>query len=164
MTSITRLLTTGHRLLNVLLIEARVALADGDWPDVTNLIDEFATRLQRHMHAEETVVFPSLSRLNPACEHALVQCMQEHGEIKTHIDSIRESIGRRDRDSCAQALSQLIDFLSCHCRDEERSAYGLTHALDETVLMSVARDLSGLQPEPLQPHSAPSPAVSHRLH
>jgi len=97
MTSITQLLTTGHRLLNVLLIEARVALADEDWPDVANLVEEFATRLQRHMHAEETIVFPRLSRLNPGSAPALGQCIQAHSEIKTHIDSIRESIGRRDR-------------------------------------------------------------------
>ena len=164
MTSITQLLTTGHRLLNVLLIEARVALADEDWPDVANLVEEFATRLQRHMHAEETIVFPRLSRLNPGSEPALGQCIQAHSEIKTHIDSIREGIGRRDRARCARSLGQLIDFLSCHCRDEERSVYGLTHALDETVLMSVARDLSGLQPEPLPPRNAPSPAVNLPLH
>ena len=164
MTSITQLLTTGHRLLNVLLIEARVALSDGDWPDVANLVEEFAMRLHRHMHAEETVVFPSLSRLNPGSEPALGQCMQAHREINARIDDIRESIGRRDRAKCAESLSQLIDFLSCHCRDEERSVYGLTHALDETVLTSVARDLSGLQPETVQVSHPPSAALSHRLH
>ena len=85
MTSIPTLLSTGHRLFSALLMEARVAMEEGDWADAQACLAEFARRLEAHMHAEETVLFPRLEGLGVAAEAILAQCRSEHGDIRSRM-------------------------------------------------------------------------------
>ena len=138
----------GHRLFHSLLTEARLALVEEDWLDVLRRLNEFAARVERHMRAEEDVLFPQLALLKPEASAALSQCRREHAEINVRIRAALDRAGEHDKAQCAQTLSQLIDFLSSHCWAEERCVYSLTNGMDESVVMSLARELSGLAQDP----------------
>lgn len=165
MNTIPVLLTTGHRLFDSLLSEARLALADEDWADVVECLEEFAARLGRHLRAEEDVLFPWLARINSEASAALAQCRREHREIDVRTHAALVSAAEHDKAGCKQVLSELADCLSCHCRAEERCIYRLTRDMDESTAMSLARGLSGLFDDaPVVGVAATAPPVSHALH
>ena len=158
------LLTAGHRLCNALLTEARVALADDDWPDAADRLQEFASRMERHMHAEEVIVFPWIAGHSPGAGDALARCGREHQELRARLRMVLQDVAKRDKPSAAQAISELMDFLSCHCMAEEQMIYSLSRNMDERTVMALARALSG--PEAGAPASPTGPVLplSHQLH
>ena len=141
MTSIPVLLSTGHRLFNALLMEARVAAQERDWADAQGCLSEFARRLEAHMHAEETVLFPRLAGRGAQVDAMLARCRREHADIRSRIRVVVAAADARDRTACDALLAHLIDALSCHCREEERCLYALTGAMEEDDLGAVARAL-----------------------
>lgn len=152
------LLSTGHRLCNSLLSEARLALVDADWLVVDECLHEATIRLDRHMRAEESVLFPRLAALAPEDDAALTECRYEHEVIRARMRATLEASGRHDKVCCAQALSHLIDLVYAHCLAEERRVYALTHGLGDEVLVALAQALS----KPIPPVS--DSAASRRLH
>lgn len=157
MTTAAVLLVTGHRLCNALLNEARAALTDDDWPEASERLQEFATRMERHIQAEHDVLFPRLAALSPEIESALAQCRREHVEIARRTDAALNSARLRDQPRCDDAISGLIDFLTTHWLGEERFVYALAQGLGERVVMELAGTLGPAPDEPNTPrHPGPS--------
>lgn len=164
MTTIPALLVVGHRLFNALLTEARLALADEDWPDVLKRLREFETRIEQHMQAEERILFPKLALLNPNLNSALAQCRREHTEITARTEAALCSASEHDKPQCARIISELIDFLSCHCFSEERCVYTVTPVMDEDLMMKLANELGSATDDTQAWGADAIPAVVHRLH
>jgi len=161
MTTVPALLVMGHRLCNALLTEARMAVADGDWADATERLQEFAVRMQRHMQAEHEVLFPRLAALSPEIESALAQCRREHEEIWRRTEAALNSARARDQSRCGDAIGALGDFLSSHCLAEERFVYGLAQDMGERVVMELAGTLGPATDDTAAPNP---PSPDGRLH
>ena len=143
MTSILILLSTGHRLFNALLMEAQAAMAQGKWADTQACLAEVATRLETHMHAEETVLFPRLAAQGDVEEKMLAQYRREHEDIRSQLRSAAAAAEACDRTRCDVLTAHLRQALSRHCHSEEECLYPATDAMNEDALGALARALSG---------------------
>ncbi|HYW77158.1 MAG TPA: hemerythrin domain-containing protein [Gammaproteobacteria bacterium] len=143
MTSIPILLSTGHRLFNALLMEAQAAMAQGKWADTQACLAEVATRLETHMHAEETVLFPRLAGQGRVEQSMLAQYRREHEDIRSQLRTTVAAAEACDRARCDVLTAHLRQALSRHCRSEEESLYPVTDAMNEDALGALARALSG---------------------
>lgn len=143
MISIPILLGTGHRLIKALLMETQAALDEGAWADAQGAFAEFALRLQTHMSAEESVLFPRIAAHSPDSDAELAQCRREHGELRAQLQATSTAVDTRERDRCAELMAQLSDTLSRHFRAEEKRLYPFAQTMDENDLSVLARALSG---------------------
>ena len=162
MTSILALLSTGHRLLHALLMEARAATGQGDWADAQRCLAEFAQRLETHMRAEETVLFPRLSGLGAEVDAMLARCRREHEGLRIDMRTTMAACKAHDRIGFGALLAHLREAFSRHCRDEEQRLYTLTGGMDEDDLGALARALSAAGDD--EGASGPVPPPSSRLH
>lgn len=142
MTTIPALLTTGLRLCRSLLTEASLALVDNDWLAVDESLHEAATKLGRHLDAEETVLFPRLAGGDLKADAALARCRREHEAIRLRRRAACTAAYERDTVSCAQALSELTNLLDGHWMTEHQRLFPLTISLDGAVLIELAQELS----------------------
>lgn len=161
MTTVPALLVMGHRLCNALLTEAKMAVADGDWADATERLQEFAVRMERHMQAEHEVLFPRLAALSPEIESALTQCRREHEEIGRRTKAALDSARAQNQSRCGEAIGGLVDFLSTHCLAEERFVYALAQDMGDRVVMELAGTLGPATDDTAAPEP---PSPDGRLH
>ena len=143
MISIPILLGTGHRLIKALLMETQAALEEGAWAAVQGAFAEFALRMQTHMGAEESVLFPRIAAYSPDSDAELAQCRREHGDLRAQIQAASRAVDTRDRDHCDELMAQLSDALSRHFREEEKRLYPFAETMGEDDLSALARALSG---------------------
>lgn len=142
MTSILVLLSTGHRLLHALLMEARAATGEGDWADAQRCFAEFVQRVEIHMRAEETVLFPRLAGQGADVDATLARCRREHERLRIDMRSAMAACQAHDRIGFGSLLAHLNEAFSRHCRNEEQRLYTLTGGMDEDDLGALARALS----------------------
>lgn len=164
MTTVPVLMTTGHRLLGALLTEAKVALADDDWPDVMECLEEFETRVEKHMQAEEEVLFPTLALLNPAVEDELARCREEHRQLTLRMRELMACASSHDKPSCKEALNRMIELLSCHCVSEERFTYALARGVADSTVRELAGKLGPEEDDPILRQTRERRPPSYRLH
>lgn len=162
MINIPILLSTGHRLINALLMETQAALDEGAWAAAQGSFSECALRLQTHMSAEESVLFPRIAAHRPDSDAELAQCRREHGDLRAQIRTAMTAVDTRDRARCSELLTQLSDALSRHFREEEKRLYPFAETMDERDLGALARALDGRSNDGGRRHSV-QPA-DPRLH
>lgn len=127
-------LMSTHELCDALLAQARVAMRKGDWSQALARLEECLPHMERHIYAEEAVLFPYVAAAAPDLEPALAQCQHEHAEILAWLKSAVASA--RDRDSAGGSivLAQLMGLLAYHRRTEERLIYAHAPKLDSGLL------------------------------
>ncbi|HYW77854.1 MAG TPA: hemerythrin domain-containing protein [Gammaproteobacteria bacterium] len=141
MISIPILLSTGHRLINALLMETQAAFDEGAWAAAQGSFAEFALRLETHMSAEESVLFPRIAAHSPDSDAELAQCRREHENLRAQIQTAATAVDTRERARCYELMAQLSDALSRHFRDEEKRLYPFAETMDEDDLDALARAL-----------------------
>lgn len=144
MPDISVLLTTGHRLFNALLMEARLAAQEGDWDDAKARLAECEQRFEAHMRAEETVLYPRLEGRSAEGDTILAQCRSEHDSLRSDLRIAVAACEACDQVGCDACLAHLIEALSRHCRGEEQRLYRLTTTIGEEDLGALVLALSAV--------------------
>ncbi len=165
MTTVPVLMTAGHRLLGALLTEAKTALLEDDWPDAMDCLQEFWTRLERHMQAEEEILFPTLAKLSPGLSDELSQRSREHEQITELTQQLLGRAAEHDRSGCEQVLNRLQAVLASHCFSEERFAYALSRDVEEATVRELAGQLdTGPREAPKEKSATIITGAAHRVH
>jgi hemerythrin-like domain-containing protein len=129
--SLTHLLSLDHRRLDAVLAAAKQSLHAGDIVRGFARFSEFRDGLERHIAAEEEVLFPVFEALTGGAGGGLTSVMRlEHGEIRRLMAEIASELERGGEDGNPTPLAALTARIYAHNGKEERILYP---AMDEAT-------------------------------
>jgi iron-sulfur cluster repair protein YtfE (RIC family) len=122
--SLAQLFTEDHRRLDAILVEAKQALRAGDLARGAARFSEFRAGLERHIVAEEEVLFPMFETAGgpAACGPTRVMRL-EHGEIRSLMAEISTGLERGGDDARGIPMAALTARIYAHNGKEERILY-----------------------------------------
>ena len=120
--SVTELLCRDHRRLDSILAEAKRCLVAGDLSRASARFVEFRDGLDRHIAAEEDVLFPAFEKFTGG--DGVTQVMRmEHAEIRRLMAEVASNLELGDEDRHATPLAALTARIYAHNGKEERMLY-----------------------------------------
>ena len=134
---VTEYLETDHRRLDALLTNIAHLSQAASFPAAAARFAEFACGLNRHIDAEESILFPAFERMTGMAGGPTVVMRMEHVEIRRGMDAVSQALAARDPARCAAAIDALGDSLSSHNMKEEHILYPTT---DRVAGSEAARD------------------------
>ena len=136
------ILVMGHRLCSALLVEAEAALEEDLLGEARTQLQQFVSRMQRHMLAEHEVLFPKLVRMQPDTEAAISAYRQEHDTLDEQMRACLSHASAGDTAACMRALKELSTTFRAHCDSEERFVYGLAQRMNQSDVQELAATLA----------------------
>jgi uncharacterized protein (DUF2249 family)/hemerythrin-like domain-containing protein len=124
--SVTEYLQADHRRLDAMLPDVERLVAAGDYQDAATRFAEFTSGLDRHIEAEEQVLFPTFESVTGMAGGPTTVMRSEHVEIRHWMRTATDSIARRDAALVAEAIGGLAQTLSVHNVKEEGMLYPMT--------------------------------------
>jgi iron-sulfur cluster repair protein YtfE (RIC family) len=125
--SVTDLLGEDHRRLDALLAAAKQALHAGDAERGRAQFSAFRAGLERHIEAEEEVLFPAFERLTGAAGAGPTHVMRtEHRELRKLMAEIDAALEGGAGAGRAAPLAALTALVYAHNGKEERILYPAT--------------------------------------
>ena len=122
--SVTDLLTRDHRRLDSILADAKRCLAAGDLRAASARFSEFREGLERHMNAEEEVLFPAFETLTGASGGDPTHVMRsEHAELRQLMAEVADSLAPGGEEGHVTPLAALTARIYAHNGKEERVLY-----------------------------------------
>jgi hemerythrin-like domain-containing protein len=135
---LTHLLSLDHRRLDAILAAAKQSLHSGDIVRGFARFSEFRDGLERHIAAEEEVLFPMFEALTGGAGGGPTHVMRlEHREIRRLMGEIASELERHGGDGHTTPLAALTARIYAHNGKEERILYP---AMDQA-----ARDADALE-------------------
>jgi iron-sulfur cluster repair protein YtfE (RIC family) len=136
--SVTHLLSLDHRRLDAILAAAKQSLRVGDVARGLARFSEFRDGLERHIAAEEEVLFPVFDALTGATGGGPTHVMRvEHSEIRRLMAEVAFELERGGDQGHTTPLPALTARIYAHNGKEERILYP---AIDQA-----ARDANALE-------------------
>ena len=125
--SVSELLGSDHRRLDAILAEVKRALAAGDLAGAAARFSAFREGLERHIVAEEQVLFPAFESATGLSGGGPTQVMRaEHAELRRLLDELAASLPRAGDDERTSLLGVLTGLIRAHNGKEERILYPMT--------------------------------------
>lgn len=122
--SLTHLLSLDHRRLDAIFAAAKQSLHAGDIARGFARFSEFRDGLERHIAAEEEVLFPVLEALVGGSGGGPAHVMRlEHSEIRRLMTEIAAELQRGGGDGHTTPLGALTARIYAHNGKEERILY-----------------------------------------
>jgi iron-sulfur cluster repair protein YtfE (RIC family) len=103
-------------------------VAASDFAGSASLFAEFAGGLNRHIDAEEQVLFPEFERRTGIVGGPTAVMRAEHVEIRGWMALVAARLGGNDAPGARSALARLTAALSDHNMKEEHVVYPMTDA------------------------------------
>ena len=119
-------LQTDHARLDAIVAKLEGQLEAGDLTDARPLFDELACGLERHMLAEENVLFPAFERVTGMMGGPVPVMHQEHAELRALLGRISDALAAGDADTAGDALDEAVQLLRQHNMKEEHIIYPRT--------------------------------------
>ncbi len=124
--NVTEYLEQDHRRLDAIVPEV-VQLADsGSLAEAATRFAEFACGLNRHIDAEENVLFPAFEKITGMAAGPTTVMRAEHVEIRRWMGIGAAALDARDAAAAKRAFSGLTEVLSVHNMKEEQILYPMT--------------------------------------
>lgn len=122
----TAVLGEDHRRLDGLLADAKRALRADEIERASALFSTFRDGLERHIVAEEEVLFPAFETLTGVAAGPTRVMRAEHAEIRALLREIAERLEHRGHERHTTPLASLTALLYAHNGKEERILYPAT--------------------------------------
>lgn len=126
--SVSDYLESDHVRLDRMLKQVERLLAARDLAGSASLFGEFAGGLNRHIDAEEQVLFPEFERRTGITGGPTTVMRAEHLEIRSWMARVAERLEANDATAARSAIAQLTAALSDHNMKEEHVVYPMTDA------------------------------------
>jgi iron-sulfur cluster repair protein YtfE (RIC family) len=123
--TVTACLEDDHRALDLILADVEGLITEGDLAVAAETFREFQRRLDRHIAAEELLLFPVFERLT-GCTGPTSVMRSEHFEITRLMTEIRVLLEGEPRRDPLRLVQQLARTLGSHNVKEERVLYPKT--------------------------------------
>ncbi|MFY3745560.1 DUF2249 domain-containing protein [Anaeromyxobacter sp. Red801] len=124
--TVTGYLEADHRRLDAILPEVERLAAVGEYRDAARRFAEFASGLDRHIDAEEQVLFPTFEGATGMTSGPTQVMRMEHVQIRERMREATESLHREDAGGLAAAVGGLTQVLSVHNMKEEHMLYPMS--------------------------------------
>ncbi len=134
--TVTEYLEGDHRRLDAILPGVERLVSQGAYGDAATRFAEFAGGLDRHIEAEERVLFPEFEARTGMCAGPTAVMRSEHVDIRHGMRRVSEAIAAREPAAVGEALGSLARILGLHNMKEERMLYPMT---DQVVGDDAAR-------------------------
>lgn len=135
--TVTEYLETDHRRLDDLLARVDAELARRAVARARRIFGEFACGLERHMQAEEQVLFPVFERVTGMAPGPVSVMTREHAMLREISKSIGDALAREDVQAAESGVVSAADVLELHDMKEERVIYPQT---DRALSSAAERD------------------------
>lgn len=122
----TAILGQDHRRLDGLLADAKRALRAGEIARASELFSAFRDGLERHIVAEEEVLFPAFETLTGVTAGPTRVMRAEHANLRALLREIAERLAQHGHESLTTPLASLTALLYAHNGKEERILYPAT--------------------------------------
>lgn len=150
--TITHDLEVEHRDLAKVANDLRAFIAEARFLEAGAIAADFAFRLDRHIDAEERVLFPVFDAATGESggPSAVLRC--EHCAIRKMLTALRQAIARARSDEADALLECLLDVLASHNDIEEKVLYPICdravrdEAVREVLLHRIAECLAPTTP------------------
>jgi iron-sulfur cluster repair protein YtfE (RIC family) len=121
---VTAVLSRDHRLLDSLLADVKRRLAARDLRAASADFSRFREGLERHMDAEEELLFPAFEALTGASGGGPTHVMRlEHAELRRLLSEVTGSLARGGGEGRVTPLAALTARIYAHNGKEERILY-----------------------------------------
>ncbi|MEB2345414.1 MAG: hemerythrin domain-containing protein [Deltaproteobacteria bacterium] len=124
--TVTDLFGRDHRRLDALLADAKRALAAGEPARATPLFTAFREGLERHIVAEEEILFPAFEELTGVTAGPTRVMCAEHVDIRKLLGEIASRLEQGSEGGYTTPLASLTALLYAHNGKEERILYPAT--------------------------------------
>ncbi|ACL66996.1 Hemerythrin HHE cation binding domain protein [Anaeromyxobacter dehalogenans 2CP-1] len=124
--SVTGYLEADHRRLDAILPEVERLAAAGEYRDAARRFAEFTSGLDRHIDAEEQVLFPTFEDATGMASGPTQVMRMEHVQIRERMREAAGSLDREDAGGLAAAVGGLTQVLSVHNMKEEHMLYPMS--------------------------------------
>jgi iron-sulfur cluster repair protein YtfE (RIC family) len=122
--SVTQLLGLDHQRLDAILAAAKQALRAGDIARGRERFSAFRAGLERHIAAEEEVLFPAFETVAGGAGGGPIHVMRlEHRELQRLMAEVAELLERGSAEGPATPLAALTARIYAHNGKEERILY-----------------------------------------
>ncbi len=126
-TTISEFLEADHRRLDQILEGAKQLVDAGALSEARGCFVDLASGLNRHIDAEEEILFPAFERLTGHMGPTAVM-RAEHLDIRAWMDTAAEALDAGDAAAFKSAVHALSVTLSAHNMKEESVLYPATDA------------------------------------
>lgn len=151
--NVTEYLEEDHRRLDAILLDADRLAVSGSFAEASKRFAEFACGLNRHIDAEENVLFPTLEKLTGMVTGPTTVMRVEHIEIRRWMGAVAAALETRDVAGFKEAVNGLTGILSSHNMKEEQMLYPMADQVvggkrerDDLVRQIRAFQVSGKSP------------------
>jgi len=134
--TVTEYLGADHERLDAIVLEVEKLVQSGLVSDGAAAFARFAEGLDRHIRAEEEILFPAFEEATGMTSGPTVVMRAEHAELRRLLPEVSSALGGGDAQAALGALRRLMGLLSEHNMKEESILYPMT---DRS-----ARDVAGL--------------------
>ncbi len=124
--NVTEYLEQDHRRLDAIVPEVVQLVDSGAFAEAVTRFAEFACGLNRHIHAEENVLFPAFEKMTGMTAGPTAVMRAEHVEIRRWMGIGAAALDARDVAAVTRAVSGLTEVLSVHNMKEEQILYPMT--------------------------------------
>lgn len=134
-----------HRRLDAMLPAVVERLQKREFGGAADQFAEFSCGLNRHIEAEEQVLFPAFEERTGIRTGPTVVMRAEHVEIRKWMALVETSLRAQDDAGARDALTRLTAALSAHNMKEELVLYPMTdQAADEGERDTLVRQMQAL--------------------
>ncbi len=121
--TVTKYLEDDHRRLDAIAQEVGRRLGVRAFSDAARSFGEFAVGLNRHIDAEEQVLFPTFERLTGGPGGPTIVMRSEHVDIRQLMKDVSGALRDENASLASQKLGELVELLGAHNRKEEGMLY-----------------------------------------
>ena len=115
-----------HRRLDTIVTEVDCLLGANAYPEAGKKFDEFACGLNRHIVAEEEILFPTFEQLTGMASGPTAVMREEHVEIRRLLGEVSAAIRDKNAAGALESIRTIVSVLSGHNRKEEGILYPMT--------------------------------------
>jgi iron-sulfur cluster repair protein YtfE (RIC family) len=116
-------LSADHRRLDAIVLEAEGRARSGALADAAAVFARFAQGLDRHIRAEEEILFPAFEQVTGMLAGPTTVMRAEHAEMRKLLSDVSSALGGSDASAALGALQALTGLLSDHNMKEESILY-----------------------------------------
>lgn len=121
--SIAELMHRHHMHCDAAFVEAEAAMLQGRWAAGRSLLEAFAGDLERHLAAEEDVLFPAFERATGMREGPTQMMRHEHSQMRNLLAQMFAAASSDASDEFAGAAETLLVLMQQHNSKEENILY-----------------------------------------
>ncbi|HTT41054.1 MAG TPA: hemerythrin domain-containing protein [Burkholderiales bacterium] len=125
-----------HRHCRALFLYAERLASSGQWDEAQRALEEFVRALDKHLSAEEEMLFPALEAWYGGPVLPVQAMRREHAEMRALLRELRGAARARDADEFDGLAETLLIFMEQHDAREERVLYPMS----ERMLADTTRD------------------------